>query len=227
MLTTLILALMGPLAVFVGLVVFKNAFVTFLLFHGFVCIGIPAIDYYGVRKWDHRDVAATLGLTGNRDAIRVGVWTGIVFLVVILGFFYLLRDSIINPDEIQLLLTSWNIQKRHVLVLLFVMILANSVLEEIYWRGFIFERLWAHAGATKAVAISSLFYGSYHFITTANLFSIQIGVLFTTVILMAGVFWGIVRERFGSLYASLIGHFLADLAIMIIYLVHIQQHLTG
>ena len=167
----------------------ENAFVTFLLFHGFVCIRVPAIDCCGIRRLRSRDTAKKLGLVQSSEATRIGVGTGVLFLLIILVFFFLLRDSVIDPDEIQMLLRSWHIKKHHVLVLLFIMILANSVLEEVYWRGYIFERLRARAGPASTIILSSLFCGSYHFITTANLFSVQIGILFTCVVLLAGVFW--------------------------------------
>jgi membrane protease YdiL (CAAX protease family) len=227
MVTTFILASLAPLAVFVGLLVFKNAFITFLLFHGFVCIGIPVIDLFVVKRYNHSDAAKSLGLVSNRNAIKVGACSGFVSLIVIVLFFYIFQDHVIKVDEMQSLLESWSIRKDHIFILLFVMIFANSVLEEVYWRGYIFGRMEAHFGATSVIILSSLFYASYHYVTTANLFSVQIGVLFTVVIFLAGIFWGTIRKRFGSLYASIISHLLVDLAIMIIYVAFVQQHIAG
>ena len=225
MITTLLLAALGPLAVAIGLLVLKNAFLTFLLFHGLVCLGIPIIDLVVLKRLKPTGVRESLGLVHHRDSLRVGVYSGIAFLVAIVVFFYILQDSLIREAEIQLLLHSWEIQKEHVFVLLVLMILANSMLEEIYWRGYILGRLQTHLKTAPAVILSSLFYASYHLITTANLFSMQVGILFTSVIFCAGVFWGMIRARSGSLYGSIASHLLADAAVMIIYVVFIQQHL--
>jgi len=225
MIVTLLLAALGPLVVSIGLLVFKNAFLTFLLFHGFVCLGIPIIDLVVLRKLKVSDIRESLGLVHHRGSLRTGVYSGIVFLVAIVVFFYILRDSVIQVGEIQSLLHSWQIQKEHIFVLLVLMILANSGLEEIYWRGYILGRFQAHLKTVPAVILSSLFYASYHLITTANLFSMQVGVLFTIVIFLAGVFWAVIRARSGSLFGSIVSHFLADAAVMIIYVAFVQQHL--
>ena len=133
MVTTFILASLGPLAVFLGLMIFKNAFVTFLLFHCFVCIGVPVIDLYVVNRYTHRDAARALGLLKSRGAFKIGVGSGGIFLTVILSFFYIFQDNLIDVTEMNRLLASWNIRRGHIFILLFIMILANSVLEEIYW----------------------------------------------------------------------------------------------
>jgi membrane protease YdiL (CAAX protease family) len=86
-------------------------------------------------------------------------------------------------------------------------------------------RFRTHLKTAPAVILSSLFYASYHLITTANLFSMRVGILFTIVICFAGVFWATIRAKSGSLYGSIASHFLADAAVMIIYVVFIQQHL--
>ena len=225
MITTLVLAALGPLAVAIGLLVLRNAFLTFLLFHGFVCLGIPIVDLVVLKRLKVSGVRESLGLVHHGGSLRIGVYSGIVFLVAIVTFFYISQDSVIQVAEIQSLLHSWQIRKEHIFVLLVLMILANSVLEEIYWRGYILGRFRTHLKTAPAVILSSLFYASYHLITTANLFSMRVGILFTIVICFAGVFWAAMRAKSGSLYGSIVSHFLADAAVMIIYVVFIQQHL--
>ncbi|MDK1029210.1 MAG: type II CAAX endopeptidase family protein [Anaerolineae bacterium] len=222
MVTTFILAFLGPLSIFIGLFIFTNAFITFLLFHGLVCVGIPIIDLYIIKKQNYSSIVKSLGLLSNKNSTKAGVYSGIIFFTVLILFFNIFNENIIKVAEIQLLLNSWNIKKNHIYILLFVMIFANSVLEEIYWRGYIFKRLKTHFNIIYVIILSSLFYGSYHFLTTANIFSIQIGIIFTVAIFLTGIFWGAIREIFGSLYTVIISHFFADLAIMTIYLVYIH-----
>ena len=54
---------------------------------------------------------------------------------------------------------------------------------------------------------------------------VEMGLPGTGVVFLAGVFWAAMRIRSGSLYGSIVSHFLADAAIMIIYVAFIQQHL--
>jgi uncharacterized protein len=227
MIITFVLALLGPVAIFVGLILFKNVFITFLLFHGLVCLGIPFINLFVIKKLDFQALKKSIGFIKNVDAIKIGLLSGVISLITIILFFLLFKNSVININEITTLLSSWNIKKNHILLLLFIMIFANSVVEEIYWRGYIFSRMQNNFNALNTIIISSLFYASYHFITTANLFSIPIGVFFTIIIYCAGLFWGWLKNKYESLYAPIISHFLADLAIMIIYLVFIQKHIMN
>ncbi len=170
---TLFLAVLGPLSVYIGLVVFHNAFITFLLFHGLVCLGIPVVDLYFIKKQKMPDIIKALALIKSAKAIKTGILSGLFFFCVIMAFFILFRDRILDPSGIRVLLKSWNIRQNQVYVLLFVMIIANAVLEELYWRGYIYQRMRSHFRVSAAVGLCSVFYASYHYITTVKFFQFR------------------------------------------------------
>jgi membrane protease YdiL (CAAX protease family) len=227
MLVAFLLSLMGPLAIFIGLIVLKNAYWTFFLYHGLVCIGIPITDLWILKRAKPGEIKRILALSCQEKAVKTGVGLGILFLTAIIAFFYIFKSQTIHIRQLQELMLGWKIKKDDVLFLLFVMIFANSVLEEIFWRGYIFNRFMKYLDARRVILITSLFYASYHFITTMNLFSRAIGILFTLVIFMAGLFWGFLRHKFDSILTPIISHLMADLAIMIIYLIFVQKRLIG
>ncbi|MBN2200877.1 CPBP family intramembrane metalloprotease, partial [bacterium] len=151
---------------------------------------------------------------------------GAVVMISMTAFFVLFRGVLIDPDAISALLRDWRVGRDQLLIFLIVMSFINPVVEELYWRGYFFHRLKSRMPAGRSAVVSAIFYASYHFVTTASLFSLNIGILFTTVIFGAGVFWGILREKSGSVIGPIIIHMAADWAVMIIYFLYIHGSLV-
>jgi len=99
-----------------------------------------------------------------------------------------------------------------------MMIAGNSILEEIYWRGYVFSRLRILTGPRNTVVLTALFYTSYHLITTITLFSVARGLLLSSAIFLVGIFWACLRIKYDSIIPAVISHLLADLGLMLIYL---------
>jgi membrane protease YdiL (CAAX protease family) len=218
MILTIFLSLLVPLSVFIGLNIFNNVAITFLMFHFGICVLIPWIDLAIIKRLSIKEIMGLIGFRNFRKNIGWGALLGVVFLLSIYSFFVILANRLIDAASIRNLLMKWNVQDQYLFSLLFIMIFANSVLEEIYWRGYIFARLKANTGFFGTILLTSLFYASYHLITTGNLFSLQYGILLTTAVFLAGVFWGIVRYKSDSIWIPIISHMLADLGIMMVYL---------
>jgi membrane protease YdiL (CAAX protease family) len=217
MIITILIALLAPITVFLGLIVFGNVTLVFIMFHGCVCVGVPLIDLLIIKKKSIKDIYRYIGLENFKKSILPAVIIGTVFLISIYLFFTILEKSVLDINQINELLTQWNINNKYIYLFLFMMIIANSCLEETFWRGYIFKRLSTIVKPLTVIILSSVFYCSYHLITTVNIFSIPIGAAFTTIIFFAGIFWGYVRYKYKSIYIPIISHFLADLSIMLIY----------
>ena len=119
---------------------------------------------------------------------------------------------------VQNILHRWHVNNKYIIIFLFIMIVANSIFEEIYWRGYIFRKLTGKINIQHIILFTSGFYASYHLITTINLFSLTYALLFTSVIFLAGIYWGYVRHKYASIYIPVISHLFADLGIMLIYI---------
>ncbi|MBN1893218.1 CPBP family intramembrane metalloprotease [bacterium] len=216
----LALCLLAPVSIFLGLFLFRNVWITFFLFHGIVCTGIPLAG--AVRSRFRPAFLRGLGFRNFRQASRQGVLLGLVYFLAILIFFSLFRNRALDADAIRALLSGWHVTENSIGLFLFMMIVANAMLEEIFWRGYIFSKLEEKTGLFASVLISSFFYASYHFLTTVLLFRLFFSLLFTSVILIAGILWGILRFRSGSLYGPMISHLMADLGIMTAYWIWIK-----
>jgi membrane protease YdiL (CAAX protease family) len=214
----LFLWILAPISIYLGLIVFNNVALTFILFYGFICLIIPIIDLIIIQRKNIKDYFAFLGFKNIKETFLPSFIIGIFFYISIFVFFVLLQKYVLKIDQVQAILDNWNIDNKYIIPFLFTMIIANSVFEEIYWRGYIYKKLENIVSSTRVILLTSSFYASYHLITTINLFSLLYGIIFTCVVFGIGLFWGYMRKKYDSIYFPIISHLLADLGIMLIYL---------
>jgi len=95
--------------------------------------------------------------------------------------------------------------------------LLHSLLEEYYWRWFVFGQLRRMAPVLVAIAISSLGFMAHHVIVLATYFGIGAPVtwIFSLAIAIGGAFWAWLYHRSGSLMGPWLSHLLVDAAIFL------------
>jgi uncharacterized protein len=81
--------------------------------------------------------------------------------------------------------------------------------EEIFWRGFIQQRLMKKLGGAKGWLYASLIYAGIH--------AFSLNPVLLAAALVCGLFWGALFKRFGSVWPGLISHALWDLSIFILW----------
>lgn len=106
------------------------------------------------------------------------------------------------------------------LVLAFAIAVVHALLEEYYWRWFVFGQLRDAMGAPAAVALSSLAFTSHHLIvlsayTTPGHFWDTV-VPLSAGVTAGGAAWAWLYRKTGSLYGPWASHALADAALMAI-----------
>lgn len=96
--------------------------------------------------------------------------------------------------------------------------LVHSLLEEYYWRWFVFGQLRRFTGLGVAIAVSSLGFMAHHVLVLAIYFGwlSPVTVLFSLAVAVGGAVWAWLFERTGTLYAPWFGHLLVDAGIFII-----------
>ena len=96
--------------------------------------------------------------------------------------------------------------------------LGHSLLEEYYWRWFVFGQLRRQAKLATAIAISSLGFMAHHVILLAVYFgwSSPATYLFALSVAIGGAAWAWIYERSGSLWGPWLSHLLVDAAIFVI-----------
>lgn len=89
----------------------------------------------------------------------------------------------------------------------------NSLLEEIFFRGYAFLSLRDHVPEKYAHAVSALAFSLYHFAIMANWFSLWIFLLLLASLFVAGLLFNWVDAKSGNIYNSWLIHMFANFAI--------------
>lgn len=96
--------------------------------------------------------------------------------------------------------------------------LAHSLLEEYYWRWFVFGRIRRLAPAGWAILVSALAFAAHHVIVLSQFFGLASGWtwLFSAATAIGGAFWAWLYHRSQSIYGPWISHMLIDAGIFAI-----------
>ena len=94
----------------------------------------------------------------------------------------------------------------------------HSLIEEYYWRWFVFDQLANRVSLASAVTLSSVGFMAHHVILLATFFgwSSPVTYLFSIGIAIGGVVWALIYHASGSLLGAWISHLMVDAVIFVI-----------
>lgn len=211
MIRQLLLLFAPTILIFIGLSLLQNILITFLLFYGWLLF-VPIVITYWRKKTNYR-----IFLPITKKSILVGIVSGLICLITIYGFVVVFQSSVLDIPQLQQLLQKWDFSGKKVILLVLILALINPILEELYWREFMYRKLLINVGNVLAVMITAIFYSMYHLLVVVDLFSFPFNVLAVIPVFLAGIMWGIFRIKLGSITAPIISHCLADIGIILVY----------
>jgi membrane protease YdiL (CAAX protease family) len=154
-----------------------------------------------------------------------GVGPGIAFALVVSGAMlalyagFLRGSSVLDgaSDKLRAKLIDFHADTpgRFLALSLFIAA-AHSLLEEYYYRWFLFSGLKDHLAPPAAVVISSLAFMGHHVIVLANYLRPGPVIVFSLCIAVGGAVWATIYHRKGSLLGPWLSHLLIDTAILIV-----------
>lgn len=89
----------------------------------------------------------------------------------------------------------------------------HSLLEEYYWRWFVFDQLTKCTSEWSAHLIAGLAFSAHHLVVTSQYFSTLWAWLFGLAVGVGGIFWSMLYRRTGSILPIWFSHILVDLGI--------------
>jgi hypothetical protein len=92
--------------------------------------------------------------------------------------------------------------------------LGNSLVEEYYWRWFLYGRLREALGVWPSLAAASAAFALHHVVVTSQFFPQPWGVLMGLCVGVAGAVWCLMYERQGTVAGVWASHLVADLAVL-------------
>jgi uncharacterized protein len=158
---------------------------------------------------------------------RRGIWTGLAFgaavSLAMLGLYYgwLKSTGYLAGLEQQAMVKMRDLGLdqlwKYALLGLFYS-LAHSLLEEYYWRWFVFGRLQQHCSMTGALVVSSLGFMAHHVVLLATFFGWHspLAYVFSFAIAIGGAVWARLYAQSRSLLGPWFSHMLVDMAIFLI-----------
>jgi len=163
-----------------------------------------------------------------RDAPRRGFGIGLVsgaailalHLAIYYGYFRASPVLAEAPAQLEEKLVGLGATTLPRFVLLAVFIaLIHSLLEEYYWRWFVYGRLRHRQGPLGANAIASLGFMAHHvviidaYIPREHFFTATL--FFSFCVAIGGAIWAWIYEKTGALWGGWVSHMIVDIAIMI------------
>lgn len=218
-----LLVLVPAVPVF-SLLVLRSVWWTFALYHLGACLALPLVHSLLVRRVGFRRHLALVGLRAGGRGLRPGIVVGAALGLVLGGgtvaVFAFGHDAFLAGRDIDAALAAWGITPKTAPLMLAFMILGNGASEELFWRGWLQTRLRAGHRAALTLPVGAAAYASYHLVTVTSFApGPAVVLLFMTGIYGAGVFFGWLRERFGTVWPPLLAHTGATAGYMAVYLI--------
>ena len=89
----------------------------------------------------------------------------------------------------------------------------NSLIEEYFWRWWVYERLRAFAAPLAAVALSGVLFTVHHVFALNAYLPWELTVLASLGVLTGGVTWSWIYAWYGNIWAAYVSHVWADVVI--------------
>jgi len=203
----------GEITVISEFAVLLGSIITVMIF-----VVTPLIWYLLVNNFGIKEIFGALKLRMKRidEAFLWGVVTAVAMFIMVAAIGYLLYASgLVDPET-----DISNIEDlaRNLSVFsMFFIIVFQSISEEIFFRGFLLEKIDSFAGKNVAILITAILFGLAH---------MSYGKLYPTFMpMLMGVFLGYIVIKTKNLYAAITAHMLFNLASFIFYL--FAKSLTG
>jgi hypothetical protein len=92
----------------------------------------------------------------------------------------------------------------------------NSLIEEYYWRWFLFGHLRQVVPVFLAYLLAGVAFAAHHVVITTQFFPMSWGLLIGAFVGVAGVIWSVMYARQQTIMGVWVSHIIADLGIMFI-----------
>lgn len=138
---------------------------------------------------------------------------GITVYVLILSVYFLIRQFI-DLDNIKALLErNLNVTKDNFVYVSLYISFFNSLLEEFFFRGFVFLSMKKQGFPLYATLFSSLLFAIYHIAIMASWFSVWLFLLLILGLFVSGLFFNQIDSKHENIYPSWMVHIFANFSI--------------
>lgn len=146
-------------------------------------------------------------------ALSLGLVSGLLMAGLILGAYALGLSP--NGEAIAMKMASFSLSspQLYILFALFLSLL-HSLLEEYYWRWFVFNGLQIKFSWTWAAIIGSAAFAGHHYFILSEFFPLWLTLILGTGVGVGGFIWCWIYKKTGSLWSVYLSHVCVDAALM-------------
>lgn len=149
----------------------------------------------------------------SRKHIIYSISLGFLVYAIIMGSYLILKNFIDLNNIKGILDTNLNVNKDNFVFVAIYISLINSLLEEFFFRGFIFLNLKRFISRKFAYIISAFAFASYHVAIMANWFNPALFLLAMTGLFIGGLIFNYLNDKSSNIYGSWLVHMMANFAI--------------
>ena len=149
----------------------------------------------------------------RRKGFGLALGLGIAVYGVILGAYFLLAPVFDFSPIAALLSENAGVDRGNFLFVSLYISFVNSLLEEFFFRGFLFLNLRRKTGRLAAYLFSAVLFAAYHAAMMIGWFSPALYVLAMAGLTAGGAIFNALNERQGTVYTSWLVHMFANFAI--------------
>lgn len=160
-----------------------------------------------------RDVEYRSLFRANRKGLAVAFALGVGLFGVILGGYCLLSPYFNFSNIASSLTASTGVNGDNFIFVALYISFINSLLEEFFFRGFVFTNLKRTANRTVAYLFSSLLFSLYHTAMMIGWFSLPLFLLVLTGLWAGGAMFNLLNEKYNTVFVSWIVHMFTNFAI--------------
>lgn len=164
-------------------------------------------------RYDKNIQIKDLFLVKRMKSLWLSVFLGIGVYVIILGAYLVLREFIDLSMIKDTLDKNLGVNKENFIWVALYISFINSLLEEFFFRGFIFLNLKKLAKSKQAYILSAFAFAIYHVAIMGSWFHPLIFLLAMAGLFVGGLIFNYLNESSSTIYGSWIVHMMANFAI--------------
>ena len=168
-------------------------------------IGIPLYWYFKLEKRDF-----SWSPVENKNDLLIGIGFGIGMSAA-MGIAWLLLGGNIDQEGLKELLDGNGLTNPIIFgSVVIYWVFGNSLLEEIVFRWFIFEKFEVKLGSKYALFLSAAAFTLHHTIAMLYMFPVSLAILATIGVYIRGIMWSWLYLRYRSIWVPFISHVIVD-----------------
>jgi membrane protease YdiL (CAAX protease family) len=151
----------------------------------------------------------------HQRAIPSGALLGVVIVLLMFGLMPTPLGEMVNASAPSILKKTRELGVlEHFWLFVLFLSLAHSLIEEYYWRWFVFGRLREIVSPVSAHFLAGAAFAAHHVVVATQFFPLGWGIVLGGLVGVGGVLWSVLYSRQGTLAGAWISHLIVDVGVM-------------